>query len=1167
MFEQIPAEVSGVHFTNTVLENDTFNILEDEFMYNGGGVGIADFNQDGLQDLYFAGNLVANKLYLNKGNFHFEDVTEASGTAAGDVWSSGVSVVDINGDQLPDIYLSATHDKAPQRRRNKLYINQGNDPSGVPRFVDQAEAYGLADTSYTTHAAFFDYDLDGDLDVYLLIDQMLLKRSSTIERIKSDGSSLTTDKLLRNDGIPASLGGDGKGFTDVSREAGILLEGFGLGVAIFDVNQDHYPDIYVSNDFITNDVLYVNQQDGTFVNEIERYMQHQSYSSMGNDVADINQDGLPDLMTLDMLPNTNQREKQMMNQSRYLFYDLLERKDYQMQYVRNCLQLNRGDGFSEVGQLAGVSATDWSWSVLMTDYDNDGLTDIFISNGFPRDVTDQDFSDFRSDVKGRFSSTETVLSQIPEVKIHNFFYRNLGNLRFEDVSEAWGIEQPSFSNGAAYGDLDNDGDLDLVVNNINDSAFIYRNQARQLQPGSHYLRLKLKGPPLNTQGLGSKIWLKVGEKSYYWEHSSYRGYISTMEPFIHFGLGMASQVEELRLRWPDGKENRLKELAVDQVLEIDYDKAVLVEPTDTVEQPPLFVRVDSSSGLNFRHSESIFQDFGVQVLLPHKLSQEGPGMAVYDLNQDGRQDLLIGNGRMHAARIFLQQPAGNFISLELADTSDTEDMGIGVFDVNGDSVPDVYVASGSSEFAAHSAHYQDRLFFNQGAGKLQQAEAALPEVPISSSTVNAADFDRDGDLDVFVGGRMVPQSYPMPERSMLLRNEQGHFSDATAEVCPELMKLGMVTAALWTDFNRDGWVDLLVVGEWMPITFFENQQGRLVRTTPPLTLDHPLNKGKARKLKPGQSRGWWNSITSGDFDLDGDVDYLLGNQGLNNRFKVSLEHPLKVYAKDFDKNGSVDHIIAAYRQGNYYPIHLRNDFIRQLNHMRRRFFKYADYAQATLTDIFTEEELAGAYYAEAAMMESMYMENREGVFVLHPLPTAVQFAPVYGMVVQDFNGDRFPDALLVGNRFGTETFSGRHDASLGNVLLGDGQGHFRALNPRQSGMRIDGDAKSAAWLPMSGGNYYLLVAQNNDSLLVFEPRQSVPGGRLHAGPLDYGCLITYKNGKQEMRELPYGSGYLSQQARQVLLDPSEVEKIQIWDYAGNARTITPERVSPHAQLP
>lgn len=1139
LFKLIKPAESNIHFNNLVEESDTLNILENQYLYNGGGVGLGDFNNDGLLDIFFAGNEVPNKLYLNKGNLHFEDVTEKAGVGAPETWSSGVALVDINTDGLLDIYISATFKKDAGQRRNNLFVNLGNDEKGAPRFEEKASQFGIADTGHSTQSVFFDYDLDGDLDLYVLTDILLKRRAGKLEKRILDGSSPTTDRLYRNNG-------DGT-FTNVSAEAGILDEGFGLGIAVLDVNKDNYPDLYISNDFVINDVLYINNGDGSFTNRIADYLKHQSYASMGNDAADINHDGLVDIMTLDMLPPNNQREKQMFGANRNQFHELMEKKNYEQQYTRNCLQLNNGRGFSDISQVVGLDRTDWSWSVLFADYDNDGQKDIAITNGFPRDLTDHDFAEFRVSRKSMFATTKELLSLIPVVKIRNYFFKNKGNLQFEDVSEKWGVHLNSFSNGAAFGDLDNDGDLDYVVNNTDDEAFLFENKARQQFPENNYLRIRLKGSSNNPKGLDAKISLKYNGVLDYYENSPYRGYVSTVEPCIHFGLGKVQMVDTVMVQWPDGRSQILTQVPVNQVLEVDYKNSVApfenANSRQTVESKKLFQEATDDLKLHFKHSDPKFSDFRIQVLLPHKFSQEGPGLTVGDINGDGLEDIFVGNGKGNSGVFFLQNENGTFDSLSLNDPSDKEDLGVLLFDADQDGDLDLYLVSGSSEFLAHSENYKDRLFLNDGAGNFKFDSTALPAIKIAGSTVDAADFDRDGDLDLFVGGRLIPQNYPLPERSVLLRNDGGKFSDATRNLCPELKKGGLVTDAIWTDFDGDGWVDLMVVGEWVPIQFFKNENGKFVNVTESVGLKN--------------TEGWWNSILAGDFDQDGDLDYVLGNQGLNNKYHASAEHPVRVFAKDFDDNGSVDNFIFAFREGDYYPVHLRNDVIKQLNYMGKKFPKYTDYSAAKMSDLFSKEELADAWKGVAHIFESVYLENSgDGKFRLKPLPIEAQFAPVFGMLSDDYNGDGNLDILMVGNDYGTEVFTGRHDAFTGLLLEGDGQGGFSPAPLGQTDFHVDGDAKSLVQLFDNQGNKMVIAAQNRAVLKAFRVEEKMRNRKIiQAESLDFKALIFYKDGAKSINELHYGTSYLSASSRNFVLDASKVEKVILKKFSGEERTV------------
>jgi enediyne biosynthesis protein E4 len=1138
LFKTLSAGRTGVDFVNQLDETDTFNILDTEYMYNGGGVGVGDFNNDGLMDLYFTASRLSNRMYLNRGNFRFDDITEVSGTGTRGIWSSGVTVVDLNGDGWLDLYVSATMSDVAAERRNLLFINQGPDDDGVPVFREEAAAWGIADDGHSTHSVFLDYDGDGDLDLYVLTNVLLMQRTRTVTDRVTDGSSPTTDRLYRNNG-------DGT-FTEVSREAGILIEGFGLGVSVLDVNRDHRPDIYVTNDFITNDLLWVNNGDGTFSNRIADYIQHQSYSAMGHDVADINDDGFIDIITLDMLPTTNQRVKQMFNATNIYFDDLVAEKDYEIQYIRNCVQLNNGNGtFSEVGMALGLHDTDWSWSILFADYNNDGLRDVSVTNGFPRDLTDHDFSDFRSNTSGAFATLQELLALIPVVEVRNHFFRYHGDYRYEDVSEFWGITELSFTNGASFVDLDNDGDLDFVANNINKPAYIFRNRTSERFPDRHWLRLRLKGTPINPDAYGAKVWLRYGGRQQYHEHNLVRGYASSVEPVIHFGLGEVERVDTLIIRWPDGRQQLLLDVPVDQVLALDHaDGAVLNLDLEPRYGEPLFAAPAGSTGLDFVHTDPKFLDFVVQRLNPHLHSQEGPGLAVADVNGDGLDDLFAGNGRTAAGMFYLQNPDGSFRPQPLNDTVYSEDTGVLLFDADNDGDADLYIGSGSSEFKAGAHNLKDRFYRNQGGGKYVYEPGATPDLYTVSSIVTAADFDRDGDLDIFVGGRVLPQSYPMPVSSAILENRNGVFVDATERVCPALRDIGMVTSALWTDADGDGWVDLLLVGEWMPVRLFLNRRGVLEEAGPEWDL--------------GGTEGWWRSIISVDVDRDGDLDYVLGNQGLNNKIRSTPERPVLTYAKDFDNNGAIDNVMGSWREGNYYPVHLKIDIEKQLAMMRRKFPKFRDYGSATFFQLFEPEDLEGVYAAEARYFESVWLENAGGRFILHKLPMEAQFAPVKGMLAGDFDGDLHPDLLMVGNNYGTELQTGRHDALIGLMLRGDGAGGFRAVSVLESGFYVPRDAGALVSLARADGRPLIVAGRNRDSLAVLEPRHPDAGMALfRPEPLEYSFRIYYRDGRIELRESCYGQSHLSAPTRAFWYDPSVVDRIIARRYDGQEREVRP----------
>jgi len=999
LFVPVPAKTSGISFANTIKVGDSLSVLDFEYLYNGGGVAIGDINNDGLQDIYLTGNMTSSRLYLNKGNLQFEDITEKAhvGTTK---WANGVAMVDINQDGFRDIYVSVGGNRnTPEKDRvNMLFINNGDGS-----FTESAGKYGLADRGYGIQSVFFDYDRDGDLDMYQLRNAFVSYSRNASKPKLVHGEAASTDKLFRNNGDET--------FTDVSMDAGIMIEGFGLGVAACDINDDGWPDIYVSNDFITNDLMYINNHDGTFTNRVGQYLKHQTFNGMGCDVADYNNDGNVDIVVLDMLPEDNKRWKLTSRGNNYDEFQNGIKLGYEHQYIRNTLQLNNGNGsFSEIGQMAGVEATEWSWSALFADYDNDGLKDLFISNGYKQDITNLDFVVYgdKYQTMGMPEADEqqrqALLNELPGIKVHNYMYKNRGDLTFSDESEAWGWSTPTYSNGAAYADLDNDGDLDLVINNIDEPASLVESMLNNGKPNhtTNYLRFSLSGPPLNREGIGTKILIRHAGSVQVQYFNPIRGYLSSVEPFLHFGLGPLQTVDSVEVIWPDGKYQLLRQVKANQVVKVDYARASDGPARKGNEKAPLlFSEITANTGIDYLHRENAFVDFKVQPTLPHMHSRNGPGVAVGDVNGDQLEDFYVGGAKGFSGALFMQLADGKFQrKLTPGMDSLSEEMGVLLFDADNDNDLDLYSVSGGSEETKGSGEYRDHLYLNDGAGNFSLAAGALPDLFQSGSCVTAADFDHDGDLDLFVGSRLEPGAYPMPAESVLLRNDTGtggcRFTVVTPELADGLKDAGMICSALWSDYDNDGWQDLIVAGEFTPLRFFHNVKGKLVDETDDTGLAH--------------TAGWWNSIAGGDFDGDGDIDYLIGNLGTNTHFHASEMEPLCIYAKDFNKDGRIDPIMSYYIQGKKYVGHSRDNLIDQINAMRARFRTYTDYADATFEESFLPEELKDAYVVCSERFESSYVENLgKGKFKMTTLPIAAQFSPVYGMVVDDYDNDGNPD--------------------------------------------------------------------------------------------------------------------------------------------------------------
>ena len=1074
LFKLLNPSHTGINFNNALVESNELNILTYQDFYSGGGVSIGDINNDGLADVFLTGNMVPAKLFLNLGNIKFQDITENAGlTDMGKGWYTGTTMVDINSDGFLDIYVSKSGLYAPEDRENLLFINNRDNT-----FSEKGEEYGINHSGYAVNATFFDYDKDGDLDMFLVNQGPEKFESGSLDKIRKENHPYCGDKLFENIGDK---------FIDVTDKAGIIssLIGFGHGVSVGDLNRDGWEDVFVSNDFFEHDYIYLNNGDKTFREVCKVSMKHISNYSMGNDMADYNNDGLLDIVVVDMVAEGNRRLKANlggMNSKKFQYY---VEAGFHHQYMFNTLHYNNGNTtFSEIGMLAGISNTDWSWGPLFADFDNDGWKDLFVSNGIRKDIRNIDWGNYYKEflqlsygtLEFSKSDWDLLLNSMPSEKVSNYIYKNNQDLTFSKVMDTWGMDQPSFSNGAAYGDLDDDGDLDLIVNNIDDEVYVYENRTNEVD-NKNYIKLYFNGPPENPKGLGTSVRLYIDGKVQFQQLYVTRGYRSSMEPMIHFGLDDKLLIDSLEIIWPDNRLITLKNINANQNLFIDY----------TVSKDTVIFNIDSSQfifndvtkefGLDHKHMENEFDDFSREPMLPHKFSNLGPGLAVGDINKDGLDDFYVCGALRYAGSLYVQTKEGQFnlTNEELfVEDRNYEDIDASFFDVEGDGDLDLYVVSGGSEFKLGIQLLKDRLYLNEGDGSFIKSTDALPDLLFSGSKVQPADYDSDGDIDLFVGGRLVPGEYPKPASSYILMNEKGKFKDVTQDIAPELNNIGLVTSACWTDYDNDNDLDLVVAGEWLPIQIFQNKNGRFIKY-------ENLNNGLEA------STGWWWSIVAHDFDGDGDEDLVAGNMGLNFTYKASPEGPFEVYRSDFDKDGNMDIVLGYYNEGVLYPVKGLYYSVKQVPTIKEKYLTHNKFALATLDEIYGKEALNLSLNYKVKTFASAYIENKsDGNFEMVPFENLAQFSNVNSIIIKDFDEDGFDDLLLAGNFYSSEVEAIRSDAGTGIWLRGDGNGNFKAIPNSLSGLFIDGDVKDIEEIRVKSAEM-LLIAKNRDYMQLIKP--------------------------------------------------------------------------------